>query len=190
MKPTSITSLAFIITFCFSCSTPKFVTRDDSYQRINLDLNPAAIIIEDKRENVAVSDDLKIPFFSKGGQYDMVAPPLDNNHENIIRQTILDNLSSQSTKSVILKAQVLEARKEFSATFWYEKETSYVELKITININGKEIEVIEAGEFYKKSADATYKRSDRIFDNALKEVTYRALKRLEKSAGIPKRAAL
>lgn len=162
-----------------SCSTPKFVTSEERYPKIGLDLNAELIIVDDKRKNVSNIDDLSLPFLSHNGQYDIVIPPLSAEHERIIKKTILDNFTIDSSNSSIITVQILNARKEFSATSWSEKETSYVELKISVKIQGKEIEVTETGEYSKKSIDATYKRSERIFQNTLKEVTYKALRKLE-----------
>ncbi|KAB7530694.1 hypothetical protein F8C76_04120 [Flagellimonas olearia] len=171
--------LLTVILLLVSCSTPRFVTNDEEYPKIGLDLVADAIVIEDRRENVSISDDLELPFISHRGQYDIVVPPLKSDHEEIIKQTILDNLDSESTLQAFLTVQVLNARKEFSATYWSERETSMVELKIVAKVGEKEIVVLESGEYIKKSIDATYKRSERIFKNALKEVTYKALKKLE-----------
>ena len=178
MKFNSILTLCLILILFFSCSAPKFVTSYEEYPKISLDLKAELIIVDDKRKNVSISDDLKLPFISHPGQYDISIPPLKNEYTYIIKQTILENLSSASSNSAILTVQILNARKEFTATFWSEKETSFVKLKILAKIDGKEIEVTESCEYSKKSIDAKYKRSERIFKNAIKEVTYKALKKL------------
>ena len=162
-----------------SCSAPKFVTSGEEYPKVNLDLGIDFVIIEDKREDVAISDDLRLPFISKAGQYDIVIPPLKSDHEDIIKQTISDNLNPDSKNKTALTVQLINARKEFSATSWSERETAFVELKIIATTRGKEFQVSASGEFIRKSVDATYKKSEKIFRSTLKEVTYNALKKLK-----------
>ncbi|MEO0901448.1 MAG: hypothetical protein AAFY00_05315 [Bacteroidota bacterium] len=181
MKKRLFPVVLLALVFIFSCTTPKFVTSEENYPKVNLGINLNGIIIEDLRQNVSLSDDLEIPVLSRKGQYDIAIPPLKNSHKNAIRETILYNLSSKSSKLGVMKVQILKARKEFAANSGGEKETSFIELAIIINIKGKETTILESGEFYKKSIDATYKRSERIYTNALKEVTYRALQKLKEN---------
>ena len=178
MKFSSILILGSISLFLLSCSAPKFVTSLEAYPKIGLNLNAEIIIIEDLRKDVSYGD-IKLPFISYSGQNNIIIPPLKSDYEKLIKETILENLNSSSSNSSIITIQILNASKEFFATFWSEKETSYVELKIIVEIDEKEIVITESGEYSKKSIDATKSSSEKIYQNALKEVTYKGLRKLK-----------
>ena len=108
-----------------------------------------------------------------------MVPPLKNEYEAIIKQTVVDNLKPNSKNTAILTIHVINARKEFHVTSWSERETAFIELKIFVKSNGQEFEANASGEFMRKSVDATHKKSEKIFKSTLKEVTYEALKKLE-----------
>ena len=173
-------ALPYIAILLFvSCSTPKFVTSGEEYPKLHLDLGIDCIVVKDKRGNISISDDLELPFISKAGQSDIVVPPLKNEYEAIIKQTVVDNLKPNSKNTAILTIHVINARKEFHVTSWSERETAFIELKIFVKSNGQEFEANASGEFMRKSVDATHKKSEKIFKSTLKEVTYEALKKLE-----------
>lgn len=174
-----LTLIYLLMLLLTSCNAPKFVTNHEEYPKVNLDLGVDFVIIEDKRENVSISDDLKLPFISKAGQYDIVIPPLKSAHEDIIKQTISDNLNPDSKNKGSLTVQLINARKEYSATFWSERETAFIELIIIAKTRGKEFQATASREFMRKSVDATYKTTEKVFRSTLKEVTYDALKKLD-----------
>ena len=126
-------ALPYIAILLFvSCSTPKFVTSGEEYPKLHLDLGIDFIVVKDKRGNISISDDLELPFISKAGQSDIVVPPLKNEYEAIIKQTVVDNLKPNSKNTAILTIHVINARKEFHVTSWSERETAFIELKIFV----------------------------------------------------------
>lgn len=179
MKKSSILSLPFFILLLFSCGSSKSINYKQQYPTINVNLKADLIIIEDKRGSISKKEELEIPLISKRGQYDIFVPPLRTEYEKIIRHIVGQNLSQKAVNSSILTVQLISAQKEFSDSGLKEVETSSVEIKLKIKINGKEIEVSEYGENLRKSLDANQKRSEKIFKHTLQEVTYNALQKLE-----------
>ncbi len=161
-----------------SCAAPKFSTNNTNYKKLNLNFSADFIIIKDKRKEVSFGKDIHIPVISHQNQNEVFYPPLNEEHEKILKQTVLENTDSSSIRSSIITIQVLQGRKEFYAKNFAENEGSVVEIKVTSQINGQEYEAQAMGEYTMKSIDATYKRSERIYQNALKEVTYNALAEL------------
>ncbi len=178
----NLTFVLIIIITQFSCKSSKFITANEDYPRLDLDYSIEKISIIDKRDSISQEEDIRLPFFSQPGQIHNFHPKIRNEHKAIIISTIKNNLDSTSKKVSKITVSVLEARKEFSATFSYEKELVSVKLKLTIETNGNKLEVTISDKFYRKSMDATHKKFEKLFRESLREVTYNALKRILSSS--------
>lgn len=164
----------------FSCKTTKFITSNDDYIKLGLDFTSNNITIIDERFYISQGQDIRLPLVSYPNQFRDFHPELNQDYKNVIKETIKENLDNTSVTNSTITVYVLEARKEFSATFSTEQELVSVKLKLVIDINGEKIEIIESGEFYRKSLDATYKSFEKLFQRSLKEVTYNSLKKINK----------
>jgi len=172
--------LLILVAINFSCASPKFTTNSNGYNKLNLDFYVDFIVIKDKRKEVSIGNDIYLPGLSRQNQNEVFHPPINDNHEKILKQTVFENTNNSSKHSSIITIQLIQGRKEFYAKNFAENEISVVEIKVISQLDDKKYEAQAAGEYSMKSIDATYKRSERIYQNALKEVTYNALEILGK----------
>ncbi len=168
--------LILISLLLFSCKSPKFITSEKNYNKLNLGFSSDSISIIDERVTIS-QDEMKIPFISVPNQLYNYYPKLNQEYQDIIKNTIYENLNTASKTNSIITVYVIEARKEFSTTFSAEQELVAITLKLVIEIDGEKIEIIESGKFYKRSMDATYKYFEKLFQESLKEITFNGLKR-------------
>ena len=171
--------LVISITF-FSCKSSKFITINYDYPKLNLDFVSSRISIIDNRETVSQEEDIKLPFVSHPNQLYEFHPKIKEQYKDIIEQTINENLNKNSQINSTISVFVLEARKKFSATFFTEQELVLMKLKFVIDNNRETQELIESSKFCRRSMDATYKKFEKLFQMALKETTYNALKKMKK----------
>lgn len=179
MNLKTITLIAITISL-FSCKSSKFITTSEDYSKLNLDFKLDDILIIDERTTISKEDDIKLPIVSHPSQFYDFHPKLKEDYKDIIINTIKENLARNSQNNSKITVFILEAKKEFSATFSSEKELVAIKLKLVIEINGDQTEIVESGKFYRKSMEATYKKFEKLFRRSLKEVTYNALKKTKK----------
>lgn len=172
--------LVIVVSIC-SCTTHKFLTGDSDYKKLGIPLTTKEIIIIDQRDTISGSEDISLPFLSYPGQSIVFYPRLKQVHTDILRKTIIENLTPQATDISTITLELREAKKEFSATLSTEKELVEIEILIKVEVNNELIEVVESGMFYRKSMDAKYKKFEKLYQSSLKEVTYKALKKFKES---------
>jgi len=178
-KTVTLIVIAFVL---FSCKSSKFITTSEDYTKLNLDFSDNNISIIDERTLISLEEDIKIPTVSHPNQLYDYHPKLKQEYKEIITATIKENLGNASNTISTITVHIMEARKEFSATFSTEQELVSFTLKLVIDANGKKTEIIESGAFYRKSMDATYKKFEILFKKSLKEITYNALKKIKNQA--------
>ena len=172
-----ITTLVVITLMIFACKSSKFTTSNNHYTKINLDLKTNNISIIDKRSKISEQEDIRIPVLSLPSDTISFYPKINNIHKELIKKTILENLNNSSTDTARIIIFVLEASKEFSATNLTEQELVSIKLKLVFDAKGEKHEIIESGEFYKKSMDASKKGLEKLFQKALKEIVFKALQK-------------
>lgn len=170
-------TLIILTTSLFSCKSSKLITTREDYTKLHLDFKSNDIFIIDERTNISEEDDIKLPVFSLPKQNYDFHPKLNKDYKNIIINTIRENSDSNSQNNSTITVFILDAKKDFSATLFAEKELVAIKLKLVIEMNGDQSEIVESAEFYRKSMDINYKKFEKLFRRSLKEVTYNALKK-------------
>ena len=133
MKNRKITLVILIVlTFLnFGCGTKKSILEKDfDSENISLTGNIIEVIVNDKRTGVT-DKKIELPFLSSPKSYDKVSPFITPKQEEKIKNEIKSYFNNNG-EYLKVKINILQGYKEFSATFFHERE--YAEFGIHLQI--------------------------------------------------------
>jgi hypothetical protein len=173
--------LLFLLFGMFFTSCKVALPPDNSVKKINFNAKIKSITFKDLRSEVApIGQDIDLPTFSMPNQLKECSPAFISNHENAIRQVIINNLSIDATNEYDFVVEILEAKKIFSASWSAEKEEVKLHLKITISNPSLQVWAEAQGEYFVSSVDAKKERFKNLYVLGLKNVTHKVIEILNK----------
>jgi len=181
------TYLLLCALFFVSCSANKYLTYIDTKidKDIKVDLNVDSIRVFDHRTDISDSD-IELPFLSHPNQLIKNTPPLDSTHIGIIKSTIKQSCVGEGDK-VRINVNLIDAYKEFSATFTSEKEKVYVELQLDMMDSQGNLSVLGTShaEYDLTLMDAKHKNFEELYLLAFKGAIIDCLERTKNKPSTP-----
>ena len=182
-----ISSSIFIAIFCsitLSCTTTKQTPKilDEGVPNVHLAYQIEHVEIIDNRRNVS-SGEMRIPAISTPKSYTKHFPVVTPEH----RQEILDfckNNVKSSGRSVQAIVNLVDAYKEFSATFSTERERGYVKMEVILYDLQTDKQLISCesiGTFGIESNDADQQKMEKIYQYALRQAIYKCFRSIATS---------
>ncbi len=171
-----------IVSLCFfSCEVNSKLTQLEtrSTEHLSLDFSVDTIIFDDSRSKIDVGA-IRLPFISLPNQNIKHALEFGVQYERIIANEIEKQCIGYD--AVVAKVFVIEAYKEFSATWSTEKERAFVKLKLEFTFDdGRVIWSESTADYFVTSIDAKHKHLERLFVIALKAATHKGLEKVRES---------
>lgn len=173
--------------FLVSCSANRYLnyinTKID--KDIKANLNVDSIRVFDHRTNISDSD-IKLPFISYPKQLIKNIPPLDSTHIETIKNTIKQSCSGDGDR-IRINVNIIEAYKEFSATFASEKEKVYVEIQLDMVDNQGNLSVLcsSHAEYDLTVSDAKHKNFEELYLLAFKGAIITCLEKVKNEPSTP-----
>lgn len=187
IKQTSTTLISLLLVMN-SCMSTKLISQKlDQYLEKDLKLNYFINSIEvyDHRDSIS-NEDIKLPFISHPKQKITNITPLDGTHISIIKNTLKER-STTTGNPARINVNIVKAYKEFSATFWNEKERVFVELQLDMIDQSNNISVLcsSHAEYNYTSGDAKHKRIEMFYQKAFKGALIDCLSKVENDNKVP-----
>ncbi|WP_026932630.1 hypothetical protein [Christiangramia echinicola] len=183
MKNRKITLVILIVLTLlnFGCGTNKSILEKDfDSENISLTGNIIEVTVNDKRTDVT-DKKIELPFLSSPKSYDKVSPFITPKQEEKIKNEIKSYFNNNG-QDLKVKINILQGYKEFSATFFHERE--YAEFSIhlqIIDLNNHILEECKSSGFIEtKTLDATYERMELVYNKALEMAIFKCLEEISK----------
>ncbi|MCG6190306.1 hypothetical protein [Maribellus maritimus] len=173
--------------FLVSCSANRYLNYINTKinNDIKVNLNVDSISIFDHRTNISDSD-IKLPFMSHPKQLVRNIPPIDSTHIETIKNTIKQSCSGDEER-VRINVNIVEAYKEFSATFASEKEKVYVEIQLDMVDSQSNLSVLcsSHAEYDLTVSDAKHKNFEELYLLAFKGAIITCLEKVKNEPNTP-----
>ena len=163
-----------------SCQTSRLVSQYTSSAPVhNIAFSIENVTVEDLRENTSRSD-MRLPFVSVPNQYIKHIPALSGEHINAIHQEAARHFMGEGSP-VFVRVSIEDAYKEFSAGWYNETERGFAAVSIVLeNSDGTTAAWSAAtAEFFVSSMDATHKRTEQVYQIALKKAVNHCLEQIQ-----------
>jgi hypothetical protein len=161
------------------CGPTRGILKDSILQQpIQISGKVSKVSFVDYRSDVQ-SRALKIPFMSFPGDYDKLSPALTDRDKAIVEAEVRRAFFQGNDVEVEITFE--RGYQLFEATFWAEKETVEVSLKIKFKRSNRVAMCTGFAKGYKSSMDASEAQISILWSEALEVSTYKCLEGLMNS---------
>ena len=175
----SLILTTLICAFLFSCTltrqTPKIL--DEAVPNVHLAYLVERVEITDRRINVS-AEQMRIPAWSTPKSYTKHVPAVTDGHREEIVSFCKYNIRG-SGPSVVAMVNLVDAYKEFSATFSTERERGYVRMEVIlydVATNEQLISCESTADFGVESRDADQEKMEKVYRYSLRQAVYKCFK--------------
>lgn len=163
------------------CRANQLVTHYDANAPVlSLDFFAENIVVEDLRNSID-SSAMKLPVMSVPNQYVKHTPALTGEHITVVQREVSRHFVGEG-QSVVIQVVIEDAYKEFLASWSNETERGCAAVSVTL-VNPDDSSPIawcsSTGEFSITSVDATHKRTEQIYQIALKKAISQCLEHMQ-----------